>query len=156
MVTLLYGRSGSGKSFWVSERILEGLKRGERAILLVPEQETVNAERRLACVLSDMPSVGLEVLNFSRLANRVFREAGGLSYRYIGNGAKRLIMRRAVNDIRASLMEYDRADPQDKAWIDQMIAAVGECKRNRLTPQSLEKAAQRLSEMCIRDSDIAA
>ena len=146
MVTLLYGRSGSGKSFCVSERILEGLKRGERAILLVPEQETVNAERRLACILSDMPSVGLEVLNFSRLANRVFREAGGLSYRYIGNGAKRLIMRRAVNDIRASLMEYDRADPQDKEWIDQMIAAVGECKRNRLTPQSLEKAAQRLSD----------
>lgn len=146
MVTLIYGRSGAGKSSWISEQIMERMRSGKRAILLVPEQETVNAERRMTGILSDIPSVGLEVLNFSRLANRVFREAGGLSYRYIGNGAKRLIMRQAVTDVHGSLLTYKHADPQDKAWIDQMIAAVGECKRNRLTPQTLEAAAHRLSD----------
>lgn len=144
-IRFLYGRAGSGKSTRIAEEIIRELSDGRRVLLLVPEQEAVMAERRVADCISaqkeQIPTVNLEILNFRRLANRVFRTFGGLSYRYIGEGARSLIMWQALVFAAPQLKEYGSALSDMPRLIDLMLAAVKECKTYRILPQRLMEAA---------------
>ena len=57
-------------------RLLADVRSGRRAFLIVPEQQTVDVERTIAGQLPPSAQLYIEALNFSRLANRVFRERG--------------------------------------------------------------------------------
>ncbi|MGM9625839.1 MAG: PD-(D/E)XK nuclease family protein, partial [Eubacteriales bacterium] len=148
MITFLYGRSGSGKSTVVTQEIEERLSRGEQVILLCPEQEAVIAEARLTARLGGRcPTENLEILNFGRLPERVFRETGGLTVREIGEGGRRLLMHRALNETAPFLLEYGTAvklGEGSAAMLDKLVAAVAECKMCCVTPADLEEAVTQL------------
>ena len=148
-IRFLYGRAGSGKSTRIAEEIIRELSCGGRVLLLVPEQEAVMAERRVADCISaqkeQIPTVNLEILNFRRLANRVFRTFGGLSYRYIGEGARSLIMWQALVFAAPQLREYGNALSDMPRLIDLMLSAVKECKTYRILPQRLMEAAAQVA-----------
>ena len=76
MLNLILGGSGSGKTTLIEEKIKKDIESGRQVILLVPEQETVSAERRMLSLLPPSAQLSFEVLNFTRLANRVFRQCG--------------------------------------------------------------------------------
>ena len=77
MLKLILGRAGSGKTTAVYRRMCgAGAERPQ--VLLVPEQNSHEAERALCKVGGNGVSLYAEVLSFSRLANRVFLAAGGL------------------------------------------------------------------------------
>ena len=78
MVKLIYGDIGSGKSEYILSCLEKDAREGVSAILIVPEQQTVAAERELLERLPASAQLNIEVLNFSRLANRVFRRTGDL------------------------------------------------------------------------------
>ena len=73
-LTFLLGRAATGKS----ERIAGSLKRiqdeGGRAILIVPEQYTYEAERLLADTLGGL--LGVQVFSFQRLCERILQLQG--------------------------------------------------------------------------------
>ncbi len=74
MLKLLLGRAGAGKSSAILRRIAGG---EGRACLIVPEQASHEAERRLCAVGGDGTSLRSEVLSFTRMAARIFAQAGG-------------------------------------------------------------------------------
>ncbi len=149
MITFFYGKSGSGKSEWVTEEIGAHLLAGENVILLCPEQEAVIAEARITARFGGrIPTENLEILNFGRLPERVFREVGGLTVRELGAGGRRLIMHRTLGEAAPVLREYGSAaseDSGDGALLDSLLSAVAECKMNCITPSALETAAETLS-----------
>ena len=74
------GRAGSGKTTAILQEIAALCARGEgRQILLVPELNSHQMERRLAAATGNHGARTAEVLTFSRLADRVFSEVGGLA-----------------------------------------------------------------------------
>ena len=74
------GRAGSGKTTAILREIAALSERGEgRQILLVPELNSHLMERRLAAATHNHGARTAEVLTFSRLADRVFSEVGGLA-----------------------------------------------------------------------------
>lgn len=74
MLKLILGRAGSGKTTKVLERLCRaGQERPQ--VLLVPEQQSHEAERALCRAGGDGVSLYAEVLSFSRLANRVISQA---------------------------------------------------------------------------------
>ena len=77
MIKLILGGAGTGKSTRLREMICDDVLHGVSALLLVPEQETVAAERRMLDILPPSAQLSFEVTNFTRLANRVFRTCGG-------------------------------------------------------------------------------
>ncbi len=83
MINFLYGAYGSGKTTAVLNQIKRDTDRGTPTFLIVPEQEAVQSERATLFVLPSSAQLRLEVLSFSRLYNRLCREYGGISYRYI-------------------------------------------------------------------------
>ena len=92
MITLIYGSYGSGKTTSILNSIREDTEKGIHTFLIIPEQDAVQTERRTLDLLPPTAQLHLEVLSFSRLYNRVCREYGGLSYRYITKPIRHLLM----------------------------------------------------------------
>lgn len=143
MVHFIYGRAGSGKTSRVCEAAAESVKRGRRVFLIVPEQMAVDAEARMTELIGDAPSLSLEILNFRRLCNRVFREYGGLSYNYITKSGKQLMMWQTLTEL-APLLKTRTA--VERGSVSRMLSAVNEFKAYRISPIALERAAKKLSD----------
>ena len=85
MLKLILGRAGCGKTTTVLKRLCQaGQER--RQVLMVPEQQSHQAERALCKAGGDEVSLYAEVLSFSRLANRVFLAAGGVGEPELDSG----------------------------------------------------------------------
>ncbi len=148
MIRFIYGMSGSGKSTYISAEIIKDLKCGKNSLLIVPEQQTVETEQRFVGLTetANIPVIGLEILNFTRLANRVFRRFGGLSYNYIGSGARQIIMWRTLAELSAILTVYKNITLTDKNVLRLLKDTISEFRRYNITPVMLENAAEILDK----------
>jgi len=146
MITFLFGAPGSGKTHYIFERLCEN---SSDALLIVPEQQTVSAERQALDKLPPSSAVSFEVLNFSRLCNSAFRRYGGLSYHYITPSMKSLFMWRTLRELSPLLEEYS-ASAHEIALTDVMLRATEELKICAITPTMLESTAKKLSNGGLR------
>ena len=77
------GRAASGKTTAILREIAQACRNGEgKQVLLVPELNSHQMERRLAEATENHGARTAEVLTFSRLADRVFSEVGGLAQQF--------------------------------------------------------------------------
>lgn len=146
MVTFLFGKYGTGKSAYILEKISENVARAERAFWLVPEQKVLICERNLASQLPPSAQLYAEALSFTRLANKVFRECGGLKYNYIDRSGKSLIMYRALCEIGDSLAEYKIKKGQERGYVALFLDAIGELKSYLVSPKKLKSALDALTD----------
>ena len=83
MINFIYGRSAHTKTEKITEMIANDHENKTRSFLIVPEQFAVHTERKMLTSLPSSAQLDLEILNFSRLYDRVCREYGGIEYNYI-------------------------------------------------------------------------
>ncbi|MBO5305985.1 MAG: exodeoxyribonuclease V subunit gamma, partial [Clostridia bacterium] len=146
MLHLIYGLSGTGKTAHLIERIKEDVKNGTKAFLIVPEQQTVEIERIMASILPPSAQLDFEVVNFTRLANKLFRIYGGLSYHYITKAMKELFMWQALRTLAPFLKEYEGKKANDPALPSAMLSAISELKAYDIAPARLEQVAKSLPD----------
>ena len=104
---LILGRAVAGKTTAVLKRLCaNGAARPQ--VLMVPEQMSHETERALCRQGGAAVSVYAEVLSFSRLANRIFQQAGGLGDPELDGGGRLLLMYRAVKSVAGALTVYSR------------------------------------------------
>ena len=77
MLQLLLGGSGSGKTTLLYQRIRARAEKGEKSILLVPEQFTSSTEGRIYRELGDALSGMVESFSFTSLAEKILSTEGG-------------------------------------------------------------------------------
>lgn len=142
MVRFLIGRRGAGKSGRVLARMGEGAAQ-RRQVLIVPEQYSHRAERRLCSVGGNSLSLQGEVLTFTRLANRVFSAAGGLAQPTLDQGGRVLLMYLAVQRMGQGLTVY-RHPSKKPTFLAGLLETLDECKSYAVTPQALTQAGQTL------------
>ncbi|MBQ8207261.1 MAG: PD-(D/E)XK nuclease family protein [Clostridia bacterium] len=142
MLKFILGGAGCGKTYRITEMIKEDIAAGRRAILLVPEQETVARERAMLGVLGPSAQLSFEVLNFTRLANSVFRKYGGLTYSYVTSGVKSLAMWNTLRSLAPLLLEYGGLSG-DAAFGSMMLSQIEEFKAYGISPTALERAAKK-------------
>ena len=94
MVTLLLGPYGHGKSTYIIDKIKADYENGVRSFLIVPEQQTVVAERQLTESLPPKAQLYTEATNLTRLANSVFRKTGA----QCSKEQRRRVKQRSIND----------------------------------------------------------
>ncbi len=130
MLQLLLGRSGSGKSRAVFDRLETLARAGQgKVFLLVPEQYSFASERELLVRLGAQAANGVAVLSFSRLADTVFREVGGMAGEQLDDGMRALLMSRALSEVAAVANDLGEpllgADPRlmtDSTYVEQLLA----------------------------------
>ncbi len=137
MLELIGGFPGSGKSRLLYSKINETVKGGNSALLIVPEQQLVFAEHRLADILAPNEMMKADALSFRRLANSVFRIYGGLACNYPGKGADILLMQRALVSVLPSLRLYKNVSPSDMRTVKKLIEARKNFSVNGISPAEL-------------------
>lgn len=146
MLTLILGRAGSGKTAAVLNRIADAVReKTPGSILIVPEQYSHDAERELAALAPSDASLYAEVLSFSRLANRVFSEVGGLAEKTMDKGGRTLAMSRAVSET-ASLLKVYSFGGNKAEFLAKLISAYDELRSARTMTSALADAADRAPE----------
>ena len=146
MIRFIYGESGYGKTYAITEMLRADAEKGIHSFFIVPEQQAVGSERMLLTALPPSAQLTLEVLNFSRLYNRVCREYGGLEYNYITTPAKYLLMNQMLCELSPMLEHYGAESAQDSSLTEFMLSSVGELKANGITSAQLEAAADKLDK----------
>lgn len=151
MLQLILGRSGSGKTRRIYDELTSsvGRENGKAHILLVPEQFSFESERALLERLGASGAGRVQVLSFTRLAETVFRELGGLAGRRMDDCVRALLLSQALEQVGDNLTLY-RRHIQDPAYIRSLLSVLTECKQCAVTPRMLEETAQTLPESTLR------
>lgn len=146
MIRFVFGLPGTGKTAWITEKIKEDAENGKQSLLIVPEQQTVEAERTMLSLLPASAQLTFEVLNFTRLANKLFRVFGGLSYHYITPGIKHLLMWQTLRELTGMLTEYGARASTDTALPAMMLSQIHEFKAYNVSPVALSNAVNKLPD----------
>lgn len=140
MLKLLLGRACTGKTTALLRTMAEkGRERPQ--LLIVPEQHSHDAERRLCAVAGNGVSLRAEVLSFTRLASRVFSVAGGLAEPVLDAGGRLLLMDVALRSVSDRLRVYARPSRKPQ-FLTQLSATVDECKSAAISPEKLLEVSQ--------------
>ncbi len=146
MLHLIYGLPGTGKTTYLTEKIKDDINCGQKALFIVPEQQTVEVERAMASLLPPSSQLIFEVVNFTRLANKIFRIYGGLSYHYITAGMKELFMWQTMKTLAPFLKEFGGKSLKDLSMPATLLAAISEFKAYDVAPAKLEQISEALDE----------
>ena len=146
MLRFIYGNPGTGKTEAIFRMLANDAQNKKCALLIVPEQMTVSAERELLKRLPASAQLNIEVLNYTRLANKLFREHGGVAYNSSTRGLQKLLMWRALLIAAPLLSEYGRSGDDDIALADSFLATYNELTAAGVSLEELEKVALSGSE----------
>ena len=142
MLHLIYGRNRRAKSRDIYGRVCTAADSGKRCLLVVPEQNVLEAENALADLNTN--AFNFEVQSFSRIANSVFRKYGGISYNYITNAGKAAVLWKALRDLSGTLVKFADADKNDMSLLTMLRSAINELQISAVTPDMLSSAAEEL------------
>ena len=111
-------------------------------VLIVPEQFSFEAERRLCQVGGDRVGRFAEVLSFSRFSDRVAARQGGIAVDYLDKGGQLLTMALAAEQV-ASRIKLYASVLRKPEFLSDMVRIVGEFKSYCLQPDALFQASRK-------------
>lgn len=149
MLYIIKGDVGSGKTTHITELIREKIAAKKQCFLIVPEQQTVSYERLMTEKLPASHPLYLEITNFSRLANTVFRKYGGISYNYSSETARALIMWKTLIELLPRL--HDNKSAVEFGRVKKMLSAISELRAASVSTKELEKAIQATKEERLKE-----
>lgn len=135
---IIYGRAGSGKSTYCLNEIKASLEQGKktRHIIIVPEQFSFQAEKRLIKALGASGINGVEVLSFGRLSHRVLGEVGGMVRKHINPAGKSILVYTIMDRQKENLRVFAKAAGQ-RGFVNTLCGTISEFKRYNITTDVL-------------------
>ena len=144
MIYRIFGRSGYGKSELLynlmREKMREYPDRQFDIFLIVPEQETVNTERKIINKFGNAANLRIEILNFPRLSDRVSRKAGQVLHDYADSTVKKLAISKALRVLEPALEHYGKVS-QNMEFVEKIAETIDRLKIELIIPAELENAA---------------
>ncbi len=142
MVYLVQGRSGTGKTRFVSDILGERAKSGEKKVLyLMPEQSSFESEKMFLKQLGPGVSRNISVMSFTRLYDMVMRETGNIPGTPIDDGVRKVLMSLALEDCADHLEVYEKQAMKPQLT-DLMLNAVKEFKTCGISTDDLREKAE--------------
>ncbi len=141
MLKLVLGGSGSGKTTLLYSRIRARAERGERSILLVPEQFTSSTEGRIYRELGDALSGMVESFSFTSLAEHILSAEGGAAVQTLTDAGRAVLVRRALEELQDNVHYYYR-HRRSAAFCQMAAETIDELKSAGLSGTQLAELAQ--------------
>ena len=139
-LTVYRGGAHTGKSSALYEQLKRHMQNGEHAILLVPEQATYAAEKRVAARLGGL--LGIEVFSFERFSERLLERFGRVRP-FLSVEGRHMVLRRAAYRNRGKLSVFSRVS-QTRGFAESMDEWIGRLKQSCITPEHLSDALNKL------------
>ncbi len=150
---MIFGRAHSGKTRYILNKASKLYKEGKPFIIVVPEQFTHLAEKRLITHIGSIIQGKCEVLSFERMAKFV-----NLVYpsnrKKINSIAKSLIMSEVISGVELS---YYKNISLDTGFIDECVKEISEFKKYNYSCEDVYKLSQSISDKALsyKLSDLA-
>lgn len=119
--------------------------RGERVLLMVPEQFTLQAERELMRRLGLEGFFDLDVFSPSRLCERVLDETGRDAREPLTDAGRRMAISRTLERLGDKLGYYGSIAHR-RGFVEKLSALITDMKRGELAPAELAQYAEALPE----------
>mgnify|MGYP000007308865 CR=1 FL=1 len=147
MLQLLLGGSGSGKTMLLYQRIRARAEKGEKSILLVPEQFTSSTEGRIYRELGDALSGMVESFSFTSLAEKILSTEGGAAVQTLSDAGRAVLVRRALEELQDNVHYYHR-HRRSAAFCQMAAQTIDELKSAGLSGQQLAQALRERGVEC--------
>ncbi len=144
MLKLIFGSTGAGKTAYLTDLIRKDIEQKRRCYLLVPEQQAYISERDLPALLPKNAGLYFEVVNFSGLAESVFRKYGGITRASMNTGMRSLLMWDTLRELSPMLHRYGNTTANDISLTPMMLQTIDELRMGGITGEELETAAKKL------------
>lgn len=141
----IYGRAGSGKTEFCLREIKSRIEEGgtHPLMLLVPEDYSFQAEKKLLKCVGDKGLMRAQVLSFKRMAYRVFSEVGGLTRQHMNTAGRCMLIYRTMEKHKDEFKVYGRAVRQ-QGFVDTVSDMITEFKIYDISPEELKETAARI------------
>ena len=153
---LVYGRAGSGKSYFCMNEIKECLNEnlGRTYIYIVPEQYSLAGEFELSNMLSKNGTINIQVLSFKRLSYRVFSELG-FNKNAFSKASKAMLVYHIMLEESKNLTLLKGVN-KNRGLVDTVTNMISEFKRYNVSCEDLKniKTQNKYLEMKLHDLSI--
>ena len=139
----IFGNSGSGKSTYLYESVLEqaALHPKKNFLVLVPEQYTMQTQRELVQRQKAHAIMNVDVLSFARLAYRVFDELGKQKLVILEETGKNLVLRKIAGEKKKDLKVLG-GSIHKMGYIGEVKSLISELSQYHVTTEELERFLQ--------------
>ena len=135
------GRAGSGKTHYLAQAIADAVAQGHSALLIVPDQYTLQAEQALIRQMGTRGLMDAEVLSFTRLCERVLEQTGGLARPMLDQRGRAMAVSRILLSEPDAWQAYGKYI-HSPHFASTLAGEIGELKRFDIPPEQLAQAAQ--------------
>ncbi|MGL4571573.1 MAG: helicase-exonuclease AddAB subunit AddB [Clostridium sp.] len=146
-IRFIYGRAGSGKSKFCLEQIKKKIEnnKGNKLILIVPEQYTFQTENKLLDIATEKALLRAEVLSFKTMCNRVFEECGGRVHQIMKDEGKSMLIYKLLQEKGDELKYFNRISKK-QGFIEILSKTLTEFKKYNISPEILLEESDRLED----------
>lgn len=146
MLNIITGRTGSGKTRLVRSLASEIAKKdSNKAIIIVPEQFSFETEKGMLQLLGNEKINNVEILSFSRVAERLLSRYGKMDKKTADDGIRAVLMSCAIEALEDKLTIFNRYKkfPQ---LIDEILNFHREIKKCGISNDSLGEFSSLVSK----------
>ena len=136
----IFGNSGSGKSSYLYEKVLEEAEKEptKNFLVLVPEQFTMQTQRELVRRQKNHAIMNVDVLSFARLAYRVFDELGKQNLMVLEETGKNLVLRKVAEE-KKDCLKVLGGNINKMGYIGEIKSLISELTQYNIGPEQLEE-----------------
>lgn len=136
----IFGNSGSGKSDYLYEYILQeaAAHPTQNYLILVPEQFTMQTQRELVSRQKNHAIMNVDVLSFARLAYRVFDELGRQELVILEETGKNLVLRK-VAELKKKELKVLGGNMNKMGYVGEVKSLISEMTQYNVSPEDLEE-----------------
>ncbi len=143
----VFGNSGCGKTHYIQEQMIKrsSVSPNKNFLVIVPEQFTMQTQRKLVELHPGHSILNIDVLSFARLAYRVFDELGNFSCQVLEDTGKNLILRRVAEE-RADALTVLRKNMARMGYIGEVKSLLSELAQYNISPSQLAETIEQLPQ----------
>lgn len=143
----IFGNSGSGKSHYLYEHIIEeSIKHPEKNyLMLVPEQFTMETQKEFVMRHPRHGIMNIDVLSFERLAYRILEETGGADKVVLDDEGKNFVLRKVAAG-KASFLRVLGSNIRKPGYISEVKSVISELAQYDVKADEMASMLETVSE----------
>lgn len=141
MLKIFYGRENLDKEKFIFERV------GKRALIMVPDQYTLEAEKQAFRHLGIASLMDIEVVSAASLGSNILNELGGNKRNFINKYGRHMLLYKSAETQKENLQVF-RGLEKKSSFIDSVNNFISEMKQYDCSPSDLKAMA----DSCEADS----